>query len=117
MTAKIYGIKNCDTMKKAFDWLKSNGIAYEFHDYRIEGIDSATVREWCRKVGWEKVLNKASTTFRELPETDKTGLDEDKAIALMTREPTMIKRPVLVHGESVTNGFKPTVYEQLFAKG
>ena len=117
MTTKIYGIKNCDTMKKAFDWLKTNGIAYDFHDFRAEGIDSATLREWCGKVGWEKMLNKASTTFKELPDADKADLDEEKAIALMARTPTMIKRPVLVRGESVTNGFKPALYEQLFAKG
>jgi Spx/MgsR family transcriptional regulator len=116
MTARIYGIKNCDTMKKAFDWLNANGVAYDFHDYRAEGIDVALVRDWCRRVGWEKVLNKASTTFKELPDADKADLDEAKAIALMVREPTMIKRPVLVIGESVTNGFKPAMYEQLFAK-
>lgn len=117
MTTKIYGIRNCDTMKKAFAWLNSNGVAYDFHDYRAEGIDIATLREWCGKVGWEKMLNKASTTFKELPDADKADLDGEKAIALMARAPTMIKRPVLVTGESVTNGFKPAVYEQLFAKG
>ena len=114
MMTKIYGIKNCDTMKKAFDWLKANGIAYDFHDYRAEGIDIAMLRDWCRRLGWEKVLNKASTTFKELPDADKAGLDEQKAIALMARAPTMIKRPVLVIGESVTNGFKPAIYEDLF---
>ena len=117
MTAKIYGIKNCDTMKKAFDWLKANGVAYQFHDYRAEGIDAATIRDWCSRVGWEKVLNKASTTFKELPDADKADLDEDKAITLMSREPTMIKRPVLVVGDTVMNGFKPAVYEELFGKG
>lgn len=117
MTAKIYGIKNCDTMKKAFDWLKSNGVAYDFHDYRAEGVDAGTLRDWCRRVGWEKVLNKASTTFKELPDADKTNLDEEKAIALMAREPTVIKRPVLVVGETVMNGFKPAVYEEIFREG
>ncbi|UVC09072.1 arsenate reductase [Rhizobium sp. TH2] len=111
MTVRIYGIKNCDTMKKAFDWLKSHGIAYDFHDYRAVGIDAATVKAWCDSVGWEKVLNKASTTFKELPDADKVGLNEDKAIALMAREPTMIKRPVLIVGETILNGFKPAVYE------
>ena len=114
MTAKIYGIKNCDTMKKAFDWLKANGVAYDFHDYRAEGIDTAIIRDWCYRVGWEKVLNKASTTFKELPEADKADLDEEKAITLMSREPTMIKRPVLVVGDTVSNGFKPAVYQDLF---
>jgi arsenate reductase (glutaredoxin) len=114
MTAKIYGIKNCDTMKKAFDWLKANGVTYDFHDYRAEGIDRAVVRDWCSRVGWEKVLNKASTTFKELPDADKADLDEEKAVSLMTREPTMIKRPVLVLGDTVMNGFKPAVYQALF---
>ena len=114
MTAKIYGIRNCDTMKKAFDWLKANGVAYQFHDYRAAGIDTTTIRDWCSRVGWEKVLNKASTTFKELPDADKADLNEDKAITLMSREPTMIKRPVLVVGDMVMNGFKPAVYEELF---
>ena len=116
MTVRIYGIKNCDTMKKAFDWLKSHGIAYDFHDYRAEGIDAKTVKAWCDKVGWEKVLNKASTTFKELPDADKAGLDEAKAIALMAREPTMIKRPVLIVGETILNGFKPAIYESILEK-
>ncbi|CAN7581726.1 arsenate reductase [Rhizobium sp. LjRoot254] len=116
MTVRIYGIKNCDTMKKAFDWLKSHGIAYDFHDYRAEGIDTKVVKAWCDSVGWEKVLNKASTTFKELPDADKAGLDEDKAISLMTREPTMIKRPVLIAGETILNGFKPAIYEAILEK-
>ena len=116
MTARIYGIKNCDTMKKAFDWLKANGVAYEFHDYRADGIDTKTVKAWCDRNGWEKVLNKASTTFKELPDADKADLDAQRAVALMTREPTMIKRPVLVVGDTVTNGFKPAVYQEIFAR-
>jgi Spx/MgsR family transcriptional regulator len=117
MAAKIYGIKNCDTMKKAFDWLRANGIAYDFHDYRAEGVDARMVRDWCSRVGWEKVLNKASTTFKELPDADKADLDEDKAIMLMAREPTMIKRPVLVVEDTVMNGFKPAAYAEMFQKG
>ena len=116
MTVRIYGIRNCDTMKKAFDWLTAQGVAYDFHDYRAEGVDSATVKAWCDKLGWEKVLNKASTTFRNLPDADKAGLDEDKAIALMVREPTMIKRPVLEVGDHVLNGFKPEVYRAALEK-
>ena len=115
--ATIYGIKNCDTMKKAFDWLKAHDIAYRFHDYRAEGIDAASVRAWCGTLGWETVLNKASATFRQLPADDKADLDAEKAIALMVREPTMIKRPVLVVGDRVTNGFKPAIYEDIFARG
>jgi arsenate reductase len=117
MTAKIYGIKNCDTMKKAFDWLKTNGIDYDFHDYRAVGIDAAKVRDWSKRLGWEKVLNKASTTFKDLPAADKADLDEEKAIALMVREPTMIKRPVLEWGDKITNGFKPAFYAELFSEG
>lgn len=116
MTAKIYGIKNCDTMKKAFEWLKANDVAYDFHDYRALGVEAAMIRNWCRLVGWEKVLNKASTTFRELPDMEKRDLDEAKAVALMAREPTMIKRPVLVLGDTVLNGFKPATYAEIFAK-
>jgi arsenate reductase (glutaredoxin) len=104
-------------MKKAFDWLKARDIAYDFHDYRAQGIDAATVRDWCRRLGWEKVLNKASTTFKDLPDIDKADLDEEKAIILMIREPTMIKRPVLVTGDRIANGFKPAVYDELFSKG
>ena len=117
MTAKIYGIKNCDTMKKAFDWLKANGVDYDFHDYRAEGIDADRVRDWSKRLGWEKVLNKASTTFKELPASEKADLDEEKAIALMVRAPTMIKRPVLETGDRIANGFKPAIYEELFSKG
>jgi arsenate reductase len=117
MTVKVYGIKNCDTMKKAFDWLKANDIAYDFHDYRVEGIDSATIAGWASRIGWEKLLNKASTTFKQLQDSDKADLDEARAIALMTQQPTMIKRPVLVAEDSVTTGFKPAIYEQLFTKG
>jgi arsenate reductase len=113
---EIYGIRNCDTMKKAFGWLNTHGVAYRFHDYREQGVSEALVRGWCAKLGWDKVLNRASTTFKNLPDTDKVGLDEERAIALMVREPTMIKRPVLVSGETVTAGFKPDVYAGLFSK-
>jgi len=116
MAVKIYGIKNCDTMKKAFDWLKANGIDYDFHDYRAVGIDAARVRDWSSKLGWEKVLNKASTTFKDLPAAEKADLDEEKAIALMVREPTMIKRPVLEAGDKTVNGFKPAIYEDVFGR-
>jgi arsenate reductase len=115
MPARIYGIKNCDTMKKAFGWLKDHGVAYDFHDYRAEAIDAGTVAGWARAIGWEKVLNKGSTTFKDLDPTEKTDLDEARAIDLMVRYPTMIKRPILVSGTSVTAGFKADVYAGLFA--
>ncbi|WP_332686897.1 ArsC family reductase [Bosea sp. (in: a-proteobacteria)] len=111
----LYGIRNCDTMKKAWSWLDANHVAYEFHDYRAAGIDRARLEAWCRELGWERVLNKASTTFRALPEADKQGLDADKAVALMLAQPTMIKRPVLDLGERRLLGFKPELYAAAFA--
>ena len=116
MSARIYGIKNCDTMKKAVDWLKNNDVAYDFHDYRAEGIDAGTVKNWVKELGWEKVLNKASTTFKELPEADKVDLDADKAVRLMVQSPTMIKRPMLVEDDKITAGFKPDIYAALFQR-
>ncbi|MDP3631976.1 ArsC family reductase [Phenylobacterium sp.] len=106
----IYGIKACDTMKKARDWLDGHGVAYDFHDYKTVGIDRATLQAWARKVGWEVLLNRAGTTFRKLPEADKVGVDEAKAIALMLAQPSMIKRPVLEAGGDLLVGFKPEAY-------
>jgi Spx/MgsR family transcriptional regulator len=108
----IYGIKTCDTMKKAWTWLDGHGQKYRFHDYRAEGLDEKTLRGWVKKLGWEKLLNKSSTTFRELPDADKVGLDEASAVSLMLKHPTMIKRPVLDIDGKLTVGFKPEMYEQ-----
>jgi arsenate reductase len=117
MPVTIYGIKNCDTMKKAFTWLKDHGVDYEFHDYKISGIDRASLERWCAALGWETVLNRAGTTFRKLPEEDRTGLTEKKAIALMLAQPSMIKRPVLDLGRGkLLIGFKPDQYAAAFAK-
>jgi arsenate reductase (glutaredoxin) len=113
-TPTIYGIKNCDTMKKARAWLDGHGIAYRFHDYKAEGIDRARLAGWVRELGWEKVLNRAGTTFRALPEADKEGLVEMKAIALMLAQPSMIKRPVLDIGARRLLGFKPELYQAAF---
>ena len=115
-SVSIYGIKNCDTMKKARAWLDSHHIAFEFHDYKSEGIDEATLKGWVRDAGWETLLNRAGTTFRKLPEKDKVSLDEKKAIALMHAQPSMIKRPVLQRGGKITVGFKPDTYAALFRK-
>ncbi len=112
MSVTIYGIKNCDTMKKARTWLDGNGIPYEFHDYKTQGIDEAHLKRWCAEAGWDKVLNRAGTTFRALPEADKADLSEDKAIALMLAQPSMIKRPVLDLGDRLLVGFKPDIYER-----
>ncbi|HQT55881.1 MAG: ArsC family reductase [Phenylobacterium sp.] len=106
----IYGIKACDTMKKARDWLDGHGVDYDFHDYKTVGIDCATLQAWVGKVGWEVLLNRAGTTFRKLPEADKVGVDEAKAIALMLAQPSMIKRPVLEAGGDLLVGFKPEAY-------
>ncbi|MEP9380650.1 ArsC family reductase [Aquabacter sp. CN5-332] len=112
--ATIYGIKNCDTMKKARAWLDGHAVTYGFHDYKAEGIDRARLEGWAKKVGWEVLLNRAGTTFRGLPEADKEGLDEGKAIALMLAQPSMIKRPVLDVGGRLLVGFKPADYEAAF---
>ncbi len=109
----IYGIKNCDTMKKARAWLDKKGVAYDFHDYKAAGIDRARLEGWARKVGWEVLLNRAGTTFRKLPDGDKEGLTESKAISLMVAQPSMIKRPVLEGGGKLLVGFKPEQYEAL----
>ncbi len=115
MTA-IYGIKNCDTMKKARAWLDARKVDYTFHDYKTEGIDKPTLEGWVKALGWETVLNRAGTTFRKLPDADKDGLTEKKAIALMLAQPSMIKRPVLSAKGKLVAGFKPEEYEKVFPK-
>src|SRR6187402_3195155 len=95
MTVTIFGIKNCDTMKKARNWLEAHGVDYRFHDYKAEGIDQGHLENWSRQAGWETVLNRAGTTFRKLDEADRTDLNADKAMALMLAQPSMIKRPML----------------------
>jgi arsenate reductase len=107
----IYGIKNCDTMKKARAWLDKRAIAYAFHDYKSEGIGRAQLQEWAKIVGWEILLNRSGTTFRALPEAARQGLTQKKAIALMLDQPSMIKRPVLDLGAKLIVGFKPETYE------
>ncbi|MBL6938099.1 MAG: ArsC family reductase [Alphaproteobacteria bacterium] len=114
-TVTIYGIKNCDTMKKARDWLDKHGVAYTFHDYKAQGIDKAHLESWVKNAGWETVLNRAGTTFRKLPDADRENLDEKKAVALMQAQPSMIKRPVLEAANKITIGFNPEVYAKLFA--
>ncbi len=111
----IYGIKSCDTMKKARTWLDEHGIAYAFHDYKAEGIDKASLERWAEQVGWETLLNRAGTTFRKLPKAARENLSERKAIALMLEQPSMIKRPVLDVGGKLIVGFKPDAYGKLFA--
>ena len=115
MTVTIYGIKNCDTMKKARAWLAERGVDAVFHDYKVAGIDEAHLRRWCDEVGWETVLNRAGTTFRKLDEADRQDLDAAKAIRLMLAQPSMIKRPVLEADGRLLVGFKPDMYERFFA--
>jgi len=110
----IYGIKNCDTMKKARAWLDARGVAYDFHDYKSDGIKRGKLESWAREAGWETMLNRAGTTFRKLPEKDKEEVTEKKAIALMLAQPSMIKRPVLEAGGKLLVGFKPEDYEKAF---
>ena len=116
MILTIYGIKNCDTMKKSRIWLEAKGLAYSFHDYKASGIDRPHLERWTDEAGWETVLNRAGTTFRKLDEADRTDLDRDKAIALMLAQPSMIKRPVLEADGKLIIGFKPEVYERAFGE-
>ena len=111
----LYGIKNCDTMKKARTWLDEHGVAYAFHDYKAEGVDKVTLERWAKDVSWEILLNRAGTTFKKLPDKDHESLTEKKAIAQMEAQPSMIKRPVLDVGGKLTVGFKPEIYVKLFA--
>jgi len=114
MTIVIYGIKNCDTMKKARAFLDKQGIEYAFHDYKTAGIDKEKLEKWAKKAGWEVLLNKAGTTFKKLPDKDKEGLNEAKAIKLMVAQPSMIKRPVLeIGGGKILVGFKPEEYAKV----
>jgi arsenate reductase (glutaredoxin) len=111
MTITMYGIRNCDTIKKARKWFDDRGVAYAFHDYKAAGIDRKRLAEWCEELGWEKLLNRAGTTFRKLPEAEQRDLDAGKAIALMVGQPSMIKRPVLDLGARRLVGFRPEAYE------
>jgi len=110
----IYGIRNCDTMKKARAWLDAHGVAYAFHDYKAAGVDAATLRGWAQQVSWEKLLNRAGATFRKLPESERADIDADRAITLMLAQPSMIRRPVLVQDRRIIVGFKPELYQEFF---
>ena len=112
----IYGIKNCDTMKKARSWLDAHEIAYTFHDYKTAGIDRARLEAWADEVGWEVLLNRAGTTFKKLPADEKEGITAKRAISLMLAQPSMIKRPVLDAAGKLLIGFKPAEYEKAFGR-
>jgi arsenate reductase len=111
MIPTLYGIRNCDTMKKARAWLDAHGVAYAFHDYKVAGIDAARLDDWIGRVGWEILLNRAGTTFRKLPEAERGDIDAAKAAALMLAQPSMIKRPLLDAGDALLVGFKPERYD------
>jgi arsenate reductase (glutaredoxin) len=111
MSITLYGIPNCDTVKKARVYLDGRGVSYAFHDYKKAGVDAADLKRWTREVGWATLLNKAGTTFKKLPDADKADIDEDKAIALMLANPSMIKRPVVEGGRKLLVGFKPEIYD------
>ena len=113
MKTRLYGIPNCDTIKKARAWLESQRVEYEFHDYKKSGIERAQLESWIQTVGWEVLLNRAGTTFRKLPDAAKANLTEDKAVKLMLEQPAMIKRPVLERGKTLLVGFSPEKYAAL----
>ena len=115
MTHTLYGIPNCDTVKKARVWLDQHGVAFVFHDYKKAGIDRQRLEQWVAEHGWQTVLNRAGTTFRALPEADKADLTAERAVGLMLAQPSMIKRPVLDLGDRTLVGFKPEVYAAAFA--
>ncbi len=114
MSVTIYGIKNCDTMKKARTWLEDHGVDYAFHDYKKDGLDAATLDRFLKAVPWEQLLNRAGTTFRKLPDDRRQDLDAGKARTLMLEQPSLVKRPVLERDGQFTVGFKPDVYAALF---
>ncbi|MEO8165632.1 MAG: ArsC family reductase [Betaproteobacteria bacterium] len=116
MVPTIYGIKHCDTMKKAFAWLDSHGVAYQFHDYKTAGIDVAHLAQWSKQVAWENLLNTHGTTWRKLSPTQQAHLDESKALKLMLEHPTLIKRPVLEHANTLLVGFVSERYTEAFKK-
>ncbi|HWA02294.1 MAG TPA: ArsC family reductase [Rhizomicrobium sp.] len=112
----VYGIKNCDTMKKARAWLERHRVDYEFHDYKAAGIARSTLEAWERRVGWEALLNRSGTTFRKLPEASREGIAKTSAITLMLAQPSMIRRPVVETNGEILVGFKPEIYEKAFGR-
>jgi arsenate reductase (glutaredoxin) len=112
-TVILYGIRNCDTVKKARAWLDERGVEYRFHDYKVAGVDVAQLERWCKEVGWEALLNRAGTTFRKLPDSQKENLNREKALALMRAQPSVIKRPVVELNGRLIVGFKPELYQSV----
>ena len=115
MSVILYGIKNCDTVKKACKWLTEQKIEYPFVDHRADGLDPAQLQDWLEQLGWEALVNKRSTTYRNLTEQEKATLGPDTAAALLLTHPTMIKRPLLALDKKLYLGFKEAQYTTLFA--
>lgn len=113
----MYGIRNCDTVKKARAWMAANGVDYVFHDYKIAGVDAVALARWVERLGWDRLLNRSGTTFRKLPDAEKAGIDRDKAIAIMTAHPSAIRRPVIEDGQTLLVGFDPDAYIALSPGG
>lgn len=116
MSVTIYGIKNCDTMKKAFAWLDAHGVAYQFHDYKRDGVPAARLAAWAREVGWERLANTRGPTWRKIPETSRTGLDERRALGLLAENSSAIRRPVIEAGEALLIGFDAEQYGKTLGK-
>lgn len=112
----LYGIPNCDTVKKARAWLAAAGVDYTFHDYKKQGVPAGALERWCAALEWTTVLNRAGTTFRQLSDADKADIDDPKAIALMLAQPSLIKRPIIEGKDVLHAGFKPEIYAALFAR-
>ena len=113
MVVRIYGIKNCDTMKKAFAWLESHKVAYDFHDYKKAGVPAGKLQEWAAKAGWDKLVNSHGPTWRKIPEAEKAGLDERKALALLEKNSSAIRRPIVEAGGRLLVGFDPAEFDRL----
>ena len=113
MPVRIYGIKNCDTMKKAFAWLESHGVSYDFHDYKKAGVPPGKLQDWAARVGWEKLVNTRGPTWRKIPDAGKVGLNEAKALALLEKNPSAIKRPLTEYQGRLLVGFDPAEFDQL----
>lgn len=113
-TITVYGIPNCDTLKKARKWLDAHDVSHEFHDYKKQGIDKASLTRWCRELGWEALVNRRGTTWRKLPEADREGLNQTRAIRLMMDNNSLIKRPVIDTGDALLVGFDESQYEKTF---
>ena len=114
MKPKVYGIRNCDTMKKAFAWLEQRKVDYDFHDYKKEGIAAPKLKEWAARIGWEKLANTRGTTWRKIPDAQKADLTETRALAILQKNPSAIRRPIVEQGAELLVGFDPAQFDAAF---